>query len=274
MSTYIANCIKACHWDEFIPMGIANPSNKLTQGPPFLQLLRKTSLILFEYNSPNPTEASLKQDLSELVALHGSSHSILIEVEAFGAVLPSPELMRKLGFLADEGGMLRVKDISGPSIAAEMDIPALGLLISKVTPGDALWEQRITIESALFGYEKIGDGTYVANLRIALKNMWEQGDQHYLVLSESREAVGYMTMRYRHGVAYLQGAGVLEGYRKKGITRKLLNVCMAEAQQKGFDRVFTIGHDAPAESAWAAMGFTELLGRSRAYRRQASPAEA
>ncbi|KAJ3407157.1 hypothetical protein CcCBS67573_g01574 [Chytriomyces confervae] len=273
MSTYMANCIKACHWDEFIPMGVANPSNKLVQGPPFLQLIRKTSIILFEYNSPNPTETSLEQDLTALIATYGSSHAISIEAEAFGGVLPSAELLQKLGFQINEGGMLRVKDISGPTFTAGMDIPALGLLISKVTPEDALWEQRISIESALFGYEKFGDGTYVANLRVALRNMWEQGDQHYLVLTESGEAVGYMTMRYRHGVAYLQGAGVLEAFRKKGITRKLLNVCVVEAQQKGFDRIVTVGHDAPAESAWAAMGFTELLGRARSYRRQALTAE-
>ncbi|KAI8620473.1 hypothetical protein BC830DRAFT_520780 [Chytriomyces sp. MP71] len=278
MESYLARSVKASSWDESIPMSLASTTTSHVQGPPFNKLVGVNSLTLFEYNETDATEATLEAALTSLLAESNSFKSIIIKVETFGAIIPSPELMASLGFkLKLAKKCMRVKDLVSLPANAQPPTRDLGngLTIVPVDPSSPLWEGRIQLEKTLFyGFDK--DGSYLARLRVALKHMVDVGgDIHYVVVAgEDMEVVGYMTMRYRWGVAYLQGAGVLEAYRKKGITRKMLEVSEWDCRTKGFDCIVTTGCDENAEKAWAAMGFTRLLSPSRVYEKIKEPIEA
>ncbi|KAJ3112052.1 hypothetical protein HK100_002462 [Physocladia obscura] len=253
--TFWSQWVKCSSWDESIPMSIASDTSILTPGPPFMKLTTPKSITLFEYNAPLPEPETAERELQTVVqeADATGKQQITIQIETFGPVVPSKKFLSSLGFVEQKGQQVRIKNIANVqnSNGSNISVP-VGFEILKVSPDSGSdWTERLDIEIMLFGYPP----AHAAKLSPALEYMHARGDEHYIVKHLDRGvAAGYMTMRYTHGLAYLQGAGVLEEYRKKGLTRALLNVCVGDAKRKGFTSIATTGWNDAAEKAWEAMG--------------------
>ncbi|KAJ3077162.1 hypothetical protein HDU98_007547 [Podochytrium sp. JEL0797] len=263
--------VKASAWDESIPMSLANPDSHVVQGPPFLYLMTAKSITLLEFTGANPE--SIDEELAAVLR-DNADKTICIEVEtlfseSLHGIKPSTRLMlQSSGFECNRCQRVRVKHLDAHR---NSERKLRGVEIERVTPELAYWDARIDLEAEVFGYPANG---YVDRLKIALKCMIEKGDQHWIArVNEGgkEHVVGYMTMRYRHGLAYLQGAGVLESFRKMGITRLLLDSCVAGAKSKGFKQIVTTGWTTEAEMAWVAMGFVEVVGAPLRWERKCSP---
>ncbi|KDO22433.1 hypothetical protein SPRG_12714 [Saprolegnia parasitica CBS 223.65] len=133
----------------------------------------------------------------------------------------------------------------------------------------AMWTDRVRVEAILFGYPPTG---YVDRLRVALAHMFPR-DVHWLAYDDS-DVIGYMTLRYTRGVAYLQGAGVLATHRRRGLTRHLLSLAIRDAMEKTYTTMVTTGCDAPAEATWTALGFSQVVGTLESYSRAPSSSSA
>ncbi|KXS13100.1 hypothetical protein M427DRAFT_58999 [Gonapodya prolifera JEL478] len=273
-SLLLSRYVQAAHWDEALSMSIGSSTSDIVSGPPFLAIDSPKSLTLLTFNDPHQTDAALEQALGQVVSANRNKR-IVIEAGAFGPVALDAQVLLRLGFAqAKEGATPRVKALTATAAAPQTpsDAEAVslalpeGLRLIRVFPTSPEWGHRIDIERILF-YAFDKDGSYCTRLKIALEDMCAKGDENYLTM-DGDSVAGYMTMRYGRDVAYLQGAGVLEQYRKKGITRAMLNVCVQDAIAKGFDSMVTAGWGEQAERAWIAMGFTLELPVPKVYRRE------
>ncbi|OQR83052.1 hypothetical protein ACHHYP_15152 [Achlya hypogyna] len=243
-----AASVQALSWDETISMAIAEGIEPTTTGG-FYQVLKPRCAFLLEHRG---------SDLSTDLAALPTSVSI---TTSFAHGAPAA-IMEKLGFTFAPGQTIRCMAMppaaTPPACPEGVSVRRLGSLDDSIG-----WDQRIQVESDLFGYPATG---YVDRLRIALAHMLPQ-DAHWLALDATGKAIGYMTMRYTRGVAYLQGAGVLAAFRRRGITRHLLSLAIDDARAKGFDALVTTGWDDAADTTWHNLGFTKILGTLETWER-------
>ncbi|KAI8903633.1 hypothetical protein EDD86DRAFT_97533 [Gorgonomyces haynaldii] len=128
--------------------------------------------------------------------------------------------------------------------------------ITRETNEDNL-QAKIDIESAAFKYPE----SYLARLRNAIIYMGygtTDREEHFIV-RDGGLPVAYMSIRYRDGVAYLQGAAVLESHRRRGINSFMTDQAMRRAWEKGYKIMGTSAWDAVAVTVWEGLGFN-LIG--------------
>ena len=167
---------------------------------------------------------------------------------------------------------LAIRDYQKKPLTRKPSLPPSVRLTEVTTPEDLA--TKIAIESILFEYSP----SHVDRLGLALEYMTygtaQARDHHYLawfidahtINNPGREGeeekkeipIAYMTLRVGRGVAYLQGAGVLEPWRRRGITRAMLDHVIDVAVQLGFEVMCTTAWTDDAAAAWRAMGFEDI----------------
>ncbi|RKO87076.1 hypothetical protein BDK51DRAFT_42281 [Blyttiomyces helicus] len=254
---FLSACTKTSRWDEMISMSLGSTHIAHNPGPPFRSWTNASGkdLRLLEYTAPNGTASSLAADLSALLATCKPGTTIEVLSETFGPIKPSPELLQSLGFVASSGGVVRTLEIPA-SYTPTTAFPA-GVTLHPVTT-ELDWADRVSIEQILFSYPLKGD--YVRRLDVALRYLANDRRSDFNVIARHEGSViAYINMRYARGVAYLQGAGVMASWRKRGLMRAMLERAVVEAQGKGFAVVMTRAWDEDARKAWVAMGFAGAL---------------
>ncbi|KAJ3411486.1 hypothetical protein HDV05_002139 [Chytridiales sp. JEL 0842] len=252
----LAHFHKSCFWDERITMAIESNPESYQVTPAFRLHRGQTSCCILEHLG---RPSSFKQDLDSLIQeLFTNETSTIKKLEILWGpvfamrydqtVLESFRFEKQPQQMSD---IVRRLDLQTPPTPDTKTLPT-GFRIERLTPEH--FEQRIEIETKLFGYPTTG--TYIHRLRAALSYMIQaKADLHYLVFAPDNNAVGYMTLRIGRGVCVVQGAGVLEEYRRMGITRCLLNRALVDAWEGGFRVVGCVAWDEIATKSWEAMGF-------------------
>ncbi|OQS01942.1 hypothetical protein THRCLA_05634 [Thraustotheca clavata] len=236
--------VKAMEWDETLSMSIAQEIFPMTTLA-FYQLIKPARVFLLDHVGED-----LQSDLESLIASTPKPTTIST---SFPKRVPA-SIMEDLGFEYSPGQTIRLMLLDDNDSVSP--VPA-GVIIQKIASLDdkEMWEERILVEAELFQYPPTG---YIDRLRVGLATMFEN-DTHFLAF-DNIKVIGYMTMRYTRGIAYLQGAGVLEPYRRQGITRHLLDLAKQDAKSKNFISMVTTGWNDAAEATWASLGFTTVLG--------------
>ncbi|EQC35267.1 hypothetical protein SDRG_07493 [Saprolegnia diclina VS20] len=252
-----AASVQAMLWDEAISMAVAQAVEP-TKSHSFYQLAKPASILLLDHDSDNIAES-----MRHLLASLDASQTPAIET-MFPTPLPADAGLKAFGFVRSAGQTIRAM---APLRDTTEESPCQpGLRVCRVLSlDDAEWADRLRIEAILFGYPPTG---YVDRLRVALAQMFSR-DVHWLAYDDNA-VVGYMTLRYTRGVAYLQGAGVLATHRRRGLTRHLLSLAILDAMDKKYTTMVTTGCDAPAEATWTALGFTQVVGTLESYSRPPS----
>lgn len=165
---------------------------------------------------------------------------------------------------------LATRDYQKKPLTRKPSLPPSVRLSEVTTPEDLA--TKIAIESILFEYSP----SHIDRLGLALEYMTygtaQARDHHYLAWfvdphttipgregeEEKEIPIAYMTLRVGRGVAYLQGAGVLEPWRRRGITRAMLDHVIDMAVQLGFEVICNTAWTDDAAAAWRAMGFEDI----------------
>ncbi|KAI8823991.1 uncharacterized protein EV422DRAFT_518541 [Fimicolochytrium jonesii] len=257
---------KSGSWDEHISMAISNPNASIVTTPTFKYDItvgaKATRVLIFDHLG---AEEDMERDLKAFLAgLEKGTKVALDESAAFPHA--RAEILERVGFTnrvfahPNVARQLDLVDVDGTPVAPTSIPPPEGITIHEITSStDPRFDARVAVERDIFGY---GAG-YFSHLPAALAEMMDKyGDYHLLATTANQdggeEAVGYMTLRVHRGVAYLQGAGTVETWRKRGLTKAMLARTVAKAVEWGFEVMLTVAWDENAVRAWTAMGFREV----------------
>ncbi|KAI8821885.1 uncharacterized protein EV422DRAFT_527396 [Fimicolochytrium jonesii] len=253
--------IKSACWDERTSMSFANPSATIITTPSFTYHYQKgakfTHIFIYDHIG---AEEDMQGDLAGI--LEGLGKGVKVWVDG-GVASPhaTPSILEQAGFTkrefthTDVARLLEMVDTHGTTIAPTSIPPPEGVTIHEITSStDPRFAARCDIESDVFVYIP----THASHLPAALAEMTDRYGDYHLLATAGEETVAYMTLRVHRGVAYLQGSGVAEAWRKKGITKALLARTVTKAVELGFEVMLTAGCDDDAVGAWTAMGFKEV----------------
>ncbi|KAJ3286559.1 hypothetical protein HDU79_006402 [Rhizoclosmatium sp. JEL0117] len=261
-ATFLSRWTRTSTWDEMI-YPLDSSDRNLTTANNFLYLSRPKRITVLDYIQKNASQEDFNRDLAAFVA-GNEAKDIVIEVYGFspGTFHPSPQQLEALGFTQSRGGAagkIRCRNLVAESnTCGQVPLPP-GFSIIQVTPTHPDWPNRIQFETTLFSYSP----AHIEWFNLQLSVLSDLGaDEHFIIKEDSSgDCVGYLTMRYRYGLAYVQGAGVSERFRRKGFTRHLVEEYgIKRAKERGYEMVVVIGWSNEADRAWGAMGFDEVEG--------------
>ncbi|KAJ2997253.1 hypothetical protein HDV02_005715 [Globomyces sp. JEL0801] len=244
----IAGIEKATFWDETISMTLTKPEC-YNISPPFHTCLSYSGkrLDVFEYIG----DGDIAIDFKKLIS---SNTSLEIHVTVGMAFDVKEELLLELGFIKNpfhHTQVIRVLDIS--TVLNSNQKVFEGYEIRLMPDDEKSFEQRIKVESDIFGYPI--NGNYLDRLRYALKDMIKKGDLNYLCYSSEGQVVGYLTLRLHYNIPVIQGSGVLEGHRRKGLNRAMLSCAINKCKELGYLYAGTVAWDDVAAKTWESLGF-------------------
>ncbi|KAG0611508.1 hypothetical protein M758_7G145200 [Ceratodon purpureus] len=268
-------------WDELITMNLPSPHNLASHqlGPPFHTVLDKSGrnlhILAYTGDTTIPDSHCADAIIHALTCLIQESHesSTLKSISipfgpSFVRTSLHPNLLSALPPLGFSQG--KPTTISALATRAyqkkQRQLPS-SLRLREVTTPEEL-SHKIAIESGVFEYPS----SYINALGLALEYMTygtaQARDHHYLAWftpdSSADEGVktelpvAYFTLRVGRGVAYVQGAGVLEPWRRHGITRAMLDHAIDVAVQLGYEVIGNSAWTDDAAAAWRAMGFEDV----------------
>ena len=100
-----------------------------------------------------------------------------------------------------------------------------------------------------------------------LVSAFENPASYGLVAQDGDELVGYGCITCAGDSADLENVAVIEGYRRSGIGRAIVEGLLAEAKQRGTEKVFLEVRvsNVPAMSMYLKCGFAGVYARTRYY---------
>ncbi|KAJ3301250.1 hypothetical protein HDV03_001169 [Kappamyces sp. JEL0829] len=235
--------VKGMLWDEYLSMAV---DRTIETAHNFVYFYRKGVCMIIK-----STHSSLGDLISDLD--HFGKKTLLL-----GACFhPNEDIITGLvtKFQPSEKDVILLRSQSIPDYIRAHPTPMTSALsvCSEETP--QLLQDKVAVEHAVFKYNE----SYVNQLPAAMTYLGF-GDpsvrrEMHFVFRDADRPIAYMTIRFRDGVVYLQGAGVLEEYRRQGINKYMLDHCMRVSHHLGYLVMALCAWDEIATEVWEKAGF-------------------